>query len=219
MRLLAMTAKPGARDSVASPSAAPAVTSIAALFARTKSGRQEPYLFLWTRKPSGAHWKVAQTLGPDSLGNLGTGEFQASADTGIDFVARTYRTPKGWDECVTCPHVYQTHRFRWGTVGFERAEDRDVPSSYTTFVRFVEELARAAPEAVRRVSDPGLVDLAVRLGLGQSKGTWRIAPATEEAGAELTFFRGAQEAYRVTFVPNGQDWSIATIAPVSRTAE
>ena len=78
----------------------------------------------------------------------------------------------------------------------------------------------ADPAAAARVNDPALVDQAIQLEWNRSKGTWRIAPATESRGAELTFLRGSQEAYRVTFRPEGDDgWLITSITAVPRSLE
>ncbi len=212
MSLVAMAMT--ARDSAAGTPA-----RAAALFTRAKGSRQEPLLYAWTQRPRDHRWKIAQTLGPDSLGGFGTGTF-ATTDTSIEFVSRTFRTPRGWEECNACPHLDREHRFRWGTSGFERIEDRDVASTYSTFVHFIEELMNADPAAAARVNDPALVDQAIQLEWNRSKGTWRIAPATESRGAELTFLRGSQEAYRVTFRPEGDDgWLITSITAVPRSLE
>ena len=200
-------------------SAVRAPTRAAALFTRAKGSRQEPVLYAWTRRPKEQRWKISQTLGPDSLGGFGTGTF-ATADTTIELVARTFRTPRGWEECNACPHLDREHRFRWGPNGFERVADRDVSSTYSTFVHFIDELMRADSAASLRVSDPALLDMAIQLEWNRSKGTWRIAPATESRGAELTFLRGSQEAYRVTFRPEGdEDWLITSITAVPRSLE
>ena len=213
MGLVAMTTR-AAGDSAA----AGAPTQAAALFTRAKGSRQEPLLYAWTRRPKDSRWKIVQTLGPDSLGGFGTGTF-ATTDSSIHLIARTYRTPRGWEECNACPHLDREHRFRWGTSGFERVEDRDVPSTYSTFVHFIEELMAADPAASLRVTDPALIDMAIQLEWNRSKGTWRISPATQSRGADLTFLRGSQEAFRVTFAPNGENWLITSIQPVSRSLE
>lgn len=200
-------------------SAVRAPTRAAALFTRAKGSRQEPVLYAWTRRPKEHRWKISQTLGPDSLGGFGTGTF-ATADTSIELIARTFRTPRGFEECNSCPHLDREHRFRWGPNGFERVADRDVSSTYSTFVHFIDELMRADPAASMRVTDPTLVDQAIQFEWNRSKGTWRIAPATEARGAELTFLRGSQEAYRVTFRPEGdEDWLITSITAVPRSLE
>ena len=192
---------------------------VAALFARTRGGRQEPLLLVWARRSKDAHWKVAQTLGADSLGGAGTASFETSADTSIDLVTRTFRTPRGFDECNTCPHLVREHRFRWRASGFERIADQEVPSTYATFVRLIAALQQDSPGAAALVTNPGLIDLAKQYEWNRSKGTWRVAPGTEEAGSVLTFFRGGQEAYRVTFEPSGDDWVINGIQSVPRTVE
>jgi len=213
MGLVAMVSRSERGDS-----AAAAPTRAAALFTRAKGSRQEPVLYTWTRRAKDGRWKIAQTLGPDSLGGFGTGAF-ATSDTTIDLVARTFRTPRGWEECASCPHVDREHRFRWGPSGFERIEDREVPSTYSTFVHFIDELMRTDPAASMRVTDPTLVDLAIQLEWNRSKGTWRISPTSQPRSADLTFLRGSQEAFRVTFAPNGEEWLITSIQPVSRSLE
>jgi len=214
MGLVAMTTGAETSDSVA----ARAPTRVAALFTRAKGSRQEPLLYSWTRRAKDSRWKIAQTLGPDSLGGFGTGRF-ATIDTTIELVVRTFRTPRGWEECNACPHLDREHRFRWGPSGFERTEDRELPSAYSTFVHFIDELMGADPRAASRVTDPALLDLAIKLEWNRSKGTWRISPAAESLGAEITFLRGSQEAFRVTFVPNGENWLITSIEPVVRSLE
>ena len=118
-----------------------------------------------------------------------------------------------------CPHLDREVRFRWEATGFEKIEDREIPSAYAAFVRFIDELMRGAPEASMRVADPALLDQALQYEWNRAKGTWRIAPATTGTGSEITFFRGPQEAYRVSFQPEGESWVIVSIQPVSRSVE
>jgi hypothetical protein len=191
----------------------------AALFGSRGAGGQQPLLMMW-RLGIGDRWSLAQTLGPDSLGGVGTGEFRADSDTAIDLVTRTYRTPRYFEECATCPHLYRTRRFRWGAAGFERAEEVAVDSPYSTFVQFIQALmAGDRDQAARLVTNPSLVDQAHRLDWGTPKGVWRIAPAMDESPSRMTFFRGEREAYAVQFAQQGQSWLIAGFESAPRTVE
>ena len=197
----------------------PIPVRVAGLFARPSGGRQQPVLMAWSRKPKDTRWKLAQTLGADSLGGFGTGGFETPGDTVTDLVTRTFQTPRGFEECNTCPHMTREHRFRWRPSGFQRIYDRDIPSTYATFVRLIEALQHGSPTAAAFVRDPGLIELANQYQWDRSKGAWRVAPGTEEAGSVLTFFRGSQEAYRVTFEPRDDDWVVNGIQPVPRAVE
>ena len=149
-------------------------------------------------------WALQQTLGSDSLGGLGTGEFEAPGDS-TDLVTRTYRVPRYFAECATCPHAYGMHRFRWRASGFERIEDRVVPSTYSTFVAFIQSLLAGDRDAgTALVTQPSLVDAAIHAEWNQAKGTWRIAPVTDETPRRLVFFRGEKDAYRVEFEQRGR---------------
>jgi hypothetical protein len=201
-----------------SDSGASDYTSFAALYARSRGTRQEPLLMVWNR-PEKGDWRLMQTLGPDSLGGTGTAELKTTRSADVEVESRTYRTPQGFEECPTCPHVYWTHRFRWGLFGFERVEDAAVPSAYATFVQFILALSRGASDPALYVTDPALIDEALRLDWQSMRGVWRIAPKSEEAGSELTFFRGPQEAYRVRFVPRDDQYLIAGFEVVQRTVE
>ncbi len=106
---------------------------IAALFARRAGGGQQPLLLTW--RVAKTRLDLAQTLGPDSLGGVGTGAFETPGDTAAVLRTRTWRPTPRFDECATCPHVYRERRFRWGLEGFERVEDAVVPTPYVTFVQ------------------------------------------------------------------------------------
>jgi hypothetical protein len=191
---------------------------VAVLFSRRGAGGATPLLMTW--KPDGSRWSLQQTLGADSLGGFGGGDFEALADTAIDVVTRTYRTPPGFLECATCPHVFSVHRFRWRAGGFQRIEDQDVPSTYSTFVRFIRALVagdRAAAEAA--VTDPRWIREAQTLEWDRSKGVWRPAPGADESPVRLVFFRGQTEAYEVRFQQAGTDWRIAGFEKVERSIE
>jgi len=203
---------------IPSDTARTATRRLAALFSRTRNGRPEPLVYVWARRPRAAKWTIATTLGPDSLGGYGSAEL-VQRDSTIEVTAKTWRPSRGWEECAACPHVTTFQRFQWADDGFRRVESRDEPSSYATLVRFVDELSHGAPGATARVHDPALVDVAQSFEWGHPKGTWRLAPASEPSSTELTVFRGQQEAYRVTFVPEGDDWLIASIQSVPRSVE
>ncbi len=192
-------------------------TSFVALYARSRGSRLEPLLNLWTR-PRAGDWRLFQTLGPDSLGGTGSAEL-VNGSSGVEVVTRTYHTPPGFEECPTCPHVFWTHRFRWGEIGFERLGDAPVPSAYATFVQFIQALSRGEGDPVIYVTDPALIDEARRLEWQSPRGAWRIAPKSEEAGNELTFFRGPQEAYLVRFVTRDEEYLISGFEIVPRTVE
>jgi hypothetical protein len=191
--------------------------AVALLFDRRARLGTEPYLMLWALR--GDRWDVAQTLGPDSLGGAGTGEFVAAADS-VTLVTRTYRTSRGFDECPTCPHVFHVRRFLWGRDGFERLGEEEAPSPYSAFVRFVQALQsddRAAAEAL--VTDRALADAARRAGFGQSRGLWRVAPSTDETATHMVFLRGTTEAYDVSFEQRGGAWLVDGIETTQQHLE
>ena len=195
-------------------------SGLAILFARRAAGGQQPLVMSWTHPRPEASWSLAQTLGPDSLGGIGTAEFQANSDSSADVVARTYTATRGFDECTMCPHIYRTRRFHWGAGGFARVEEQPVPSPYGSFVQFVQALMAGNEDAAkRRVVDDDLVDRARKLDWNQPKGLWRVAPETDETAQQMIFFRGKDEAYRVNFVQHSGEWLIEGFEPTSRTIE
>jgi hypothetical protein len=192
----------------------------ATLFGRRAGSGQQPMLMVWELPAPGKSWKLAQTLGPDSLGGTGTGEFESLSDTTVDLLVRTYRTPGYFEECATCPHVYELHRFRWDDEGFHRIEDTVVPSPYSTFVAFIRAvMANDEDRAKPLITKGSLWDDARKLDWGKPRGSWRIAPATDETPATMVFFRGQEEAYRVEFERSGGQWLIAGFEAVPRTVE
>lgn len=192
-------------------------SEVAALFSRRTATGPAPLLMVW-RHAKGGRWDLRQTLGADSLGGVGTAEF-ARTDS-ISVAARTYRGTPSFDECPTCPHVYRTTRFVWGSEGFVRRERRDVPSPYATFTSLIGALMRGdRPTAESRVADWALLEFARRFEWHKDRGRWRVAPATEERSLEMVFFRGAQEAYRVSFQPRDGDWVVSGFEPTSRSVE
>jgi hypothetical protein len=196
----------------------PDLRGAAALYARRGGSGLQPLVMAWRGDgPDG--WSLMQTLGPDSLGGVGTAEFDTFADT-VVLVARTYRTPRGFDECATCPHVYTIRRFKWGALGFERIEERAVPSTYSSFVRFVQALmADDRREAESLVDDRGIVDHARRFEWHRPRGAWRVAPGTDESPDQIVFYRGDLEAYRIDFVFRYGQWLIAGIENIPRAVE
>ncbi len=191
----------------------------AVLFSRNVRGGQQPLLMVW--RGNAGRWKLVQTLGPDSLGTYGSGEFETPDDSMVALIIRSYRTPPSFEECATCPHVFLVGRFVWGAEGFTRLEEHYVPSPYSTFVRFVRALGAGDLVAAQALAaNPEVMAEAERLEWNRPKGSWRVSPGTEEAPGRLTIFRGQQEAYRVEFTsPTDGDWLIAQIIPVPRAME
>ena len=204
----------------AASSAAPQVPEgIAVLYGRRAAGGQQPVLMAW-RAARGDRWELAQTLGPDSLGGVGAGEFRAVDDTTIVLTTRTWKATRGFDECATCPHVFVSHRFRWGLAGFERVEDRVRPSPYATFVQLIQAMtAGDRGSALRLVTDGSVLEQARRAEWNLVRGPWRAAPAADETAREMVFFRGATEAWKVRFDRRGEDWLVAGLSPTARAIE
>jgi hypothetical protein len=195
-------------------------SQVAVLFARRGAAGREPLVVVWS-PPAGDSWVPAQTLGPDSLGGVGTVEIAVESDTSIILTSRTFRGVPRFEECATCPHVYALHRFRWSRAGFTRIEDRPEPSPYASFVQFILALGAGDNEAAGRlVTDPALLEQARLFEFSAlPKGAWRAAPATDEGAGTIVFFRGQQEAYQVSFEPRGMAWLINSIKPTTRSIE
>jgi len=198
MRLLDVAVR-GFVDGAASDSA-----RLAVLWGRRAAAGQQPLLLTW-RHARGGRWDLEQTLGPDSLGGTGTGQFVNG-----DVVTKTFRSTQWFDECPTCPHVLHERRFLWEPQGFVRDDDRIVPSPYATFTSFVAALvAGDRDEAQKYVADPSLVEFARRYEWHDpALGRWRIAPGTEANAPEMVFFRGRSDAFHVTFQSRGGGWVI-----------
>ena len=195
-----------------------APTAVAALFTRRGATGGQPMTFAWKPAAGGA-FALAQTLGPDSLGGAGSGEF-TPADSGFVLNTRTYRSPRGFTECATCPHVYTLHEFHWTPAGFVRTSDREVPSPYSSFVRFIQALqANDRTAGFQEITDSSIWDLARQNDWHQPRGLWRVAPTSDETVHEMVFFRGEQEAYRVSFDSRGGDWKISGLASTTRSVE
>jgi hypothetical protein len=200
------------------PHAAGTERAVAALFGSHGGGGQQPLLMVWRLDKE--RFGLIQTLGPDSLGGVGTGEFTTAADGSTDLVTRTYRTPRYFDECATCPHLYRTHRFHWGAPDFDRVEDVAIASPYSTFVAFIQALMGGDHDAASRlVTNGSLVDQARRFAWDSPKGAWRIAPTMDESPSRLVFFRGEKEAFAVQFAQQGSSWLIAAFDAVPREVE
>lgn len=193
---------------------------VAMVLGRRAGGGQQPLVMVWSHPRADASWSLMQTLGPDSLGGIGTAEFQATSDSAADLVARTYTGARGFDECAMCPHIYRTRRFHWGAAGFARVEEQKSASPYATFVQFIQALVAGDNDAAeRQVANSELLDRARGLEWNRAKGLWRAAPETDESAQQMVFFRGKEEAYRVEFASRGADWVIAGFEPTSRTIE
>jgi hypothetical protein len=191
---------------------------IAALFARRAGGGQQPLLLTW--RLAGERLELAQTLGPDSLGGIGTGAFEPQGDTAVVLGTRTWRPTPRFDECAACPHVFHQRRFRWGLGGFERMEDLAVPTPYAAFVQLIQALtADDRDGAVERVTRPALVESARRAGWATVKGSWRAAPGSEERRDEMVFYRGANEAWKVRFERSGDGWRVDSFEATTRVIE
>jgi hypothetical protein len=190
----------------------------AVLWGKRVGGGQQPQVMVW--RFSHGRWDLLQSLGADSLGGTGSGEF-ASSDSTAELQTRTFHPAAYFDECPTCPHVYRARRFRWGDAGFTRIDDRAVPSPYSTFTAFIAALVTNDRErAMPLVAETPLIDFARRFDWqSPGKGRWRVAPATDETASQMVFFRGQNEAYRVTFEPRDGDWVIAGFEPTNRNLE
>jgi hypothetical protein len=188
---------------------------LAVLWGRRGGAGQQPLLLTW-RHARGGRWDLAQTLGPDSLGGTGSGQFDNQ-----DLVTRTFRATPYFDECATCPHVQHERRFVWGPQGFERVDDRVVASPYATFTTFIAALVAGDRDTAQdQVADPSLVEFARRYEWHDpALGRWRPAPGTEANAPEMVFFRGRTDAFRVTFQPRGARWVVLGFESTTRSVE
>jgi len=216
MRLLDLALRPTepGRDPATVPQQATAI------YGRAGARGQQPVVITWRRPPEGKRWTMTQTLGPDSLGGIGVAEFVGQSNGGTGLEARTYRPTAGFDECPTCPHIYRTLRFDWTPDGFRKTSEQVASSPYYTFVQFIASLSVNDREmAERLVSDSVLLETAAQNEWGRSKGLWRLAPGTDESASEMTFFRGAREAYKVRFTSRDGRWLITDIHPTQRSVD
>jgi hypothetical protein len=188
---------------------------LAVLWGRRGAAGLQPLLLTW-RHARGGRWDLAQTLGPDSLGGTGSGQFDDH-----DLVTRTFRATPYFDECATCPHVLHERRFEWQPQGFVRIDDRVVASPYATFTTFISSLiAGDRDTAQEQVADPSLVEFARRYEWHDpALGRWRPAPGTESNAPEMVFFRGRTDAFRVMFQPRGARWVVLGFESTTRSVE
>ena len=213
---LVAVASRGLAGASAMPSPA-APRGIAALFARRSGSGQQPMLMTWR---AGPRLELAQALGPDSLGGVGTGAFESHGDSGVVLATRTWQPTPRFDECATCPHVFRLRRFRWGADGFARVEDQLIASPYVAFVQLIQALtAGDRNAALRRVTGSALLEAARRADWATVRGSWRAAPGSEEDGDQMVFYRGPSEAWKVHFVRRGGDWLVDSFAPTTRVIE
>lgn len=194
--------------------------AVAVLFGRRVSSGEEPLLMVWNDLARAAT-EPSQTLGPDSLGGVGTGSFGTADDSSVTLETRTFRAIPHFQECATCPHVFTVRRFQWDGPVFRKHEEHAIPSPYSSFVAFVNALvANDQAGALRYALFPAVLDDAKRYGMDMpARGAWRVAPATDETARQMVFFRGQTEAYTVSFEPRGDDWAVASIIPTTRTVE
>jgi hypothetical protein len=193
---------------------------LAVLYTRVGSAGQQPFVFVWQRPPGRATWRLAQSLGADSLGVVGTAHFVQPGPDGVVLVSRATIPTRGFDECATCPHVYRVKRLRWGEGGLVTVGEEIERSPYFAFVQFIQALESGdRGRAEGWVADPSLVDAADGFEWGRRKGLWRLAPASSPNAKDFVMFRGSQEAYRVHFGQRGGDWVVIGFEPTSRSLE
>lgn len=193
---------------------------LAVLFTRAGALGPQPFVYVWQHPPQGAAWRLQQSLGPDSLGPVGSARFVEPEADGAVLVSRTYRPLRGFDECATCPHLYRTRRFVWGPGGLVVASEQIERSPYFTFVQLIQALMAGDRQGAERwVADASLVDAAEGYEWNRPKGIWRLAPGGAGNARELLMFRGNQEAYRIHFGQRGDDWLVTGFEPTSRTID
>jgi hypothetical protein len=196
-----------------------AASSVALLYTHRSARGQQPLVMVWGHARKDDPWNLVQTMGADSLGGVGSAEL-AERDTALELVARTYQVTHGFDECPTCPHVHRTRRFRLSMSGFTRVDEVTAPSPYATFVQFIAALAADDRDAESRlVANSDVSDQARHLGWNKPGSPWRVAPETDEAATSMVFFRGRDEAYKVSFAAHDDDWVISAIEPTATTIE
>ena len=170
---------------------------LAVLF-RRRAQRPQPLAMAWTLRRKQTRWAVVQSLGPDSLGGYGGGGFETAPDHSVQLVARTYRTPAGFSECATCPHVFALRRFDLGPQGFSGAGTDSVASTYSTFVAFIQAIAAGrTDDAQNHVVDSVAAGRGGAPRVAAFGGAWRTAPGADETPYRLVFYRGQREAYAV----------------------
>lgn len=190
---------------------------LAVLYGRSGGAGVMPTLMVW--KAQGHTWRLSQTLGPDSLGGTGQGEFRRGSE-GIELVTRTFRISRGFVECAACPHVHAERHFAWSGDAFTKSQERLEGTPYAAFVQFIQALRSADYTGARGlVTDDNVIGRALDFGWASSREPWRVAPGTHDRAREMVFFHGQAEAYRVWFDSRGQDWAIASVDTTTRTIE
>ena len=193
---------------------------LATVFLGNGPAGQQPFAFVWARPPGAGTWRLAQSLGTDSLGRTGNAKVLDGSPDGVVLETRTYTVERGFDECPSCPHVYRVHRFRWDTPGLVTAGSAVEHGTYATFVQFVTALgAGDRATASQLVSDPSILTTADGYGWSAGRGRWRLAPGMTATAPELLLFHGASEAYKVRFSPRGDAWVISNIEVTNRSVE
>ena len=193
---------------------------IVVLFSGLGAAGQQPFAFVWQRPPEGASWGLAQSLGTDSLGRTGTAHVLEGSPDGAAIETRAYSVERGFEECPSCPHVYRTRRFRWAATGLVMASDVVEHTPYAAFVQLIRAVVAGDRDAAGRwVADGSVLSAADGYEWGRPKGLWRLAPGAVAGASDLVLFRGSQEAYRVHFVPRGEDWVVTGFEPTSRSLE
>jgi hypothetical protein len=195
----------------------PVERGLAVLFGRGERSGVMPTLMVF--EAAGNGWKLAQTLGPDSLGGVGSGEFRRAGDA-IELTTTTFRIARGFVECASCPHVLTERRFRWEASAFTQIAEETKETPYATFVRFIQSLRSSDyVSAMACVTDRVVVETAVYLGWGRAGEPWRVAPGTHDRAREMVFFHGQGDAFRVWFEPRGDGWAIASVDTTARTVD
>lgn len=212
MRLMDASARPGF--------ATPPVPQAAALFSRSAAGGQQPLVFVWRRPGNARDWSLFQTLGPDSLGGVGTARFVTPGPDSAVLETRTWARTPNFNECPSCPHLYRNRRFRWDDSGLSTVSNDLEETPYVAFVQFVQAMAAGNRDlAMERVVNSETLDAAQQLGFNERRGAWRVAPGIEEPGADMTFLRGPREAYRVRFTRERGRWQVASLEATNRALE
>lgn len=193
---------------------------VAALFTRTTGQGQSPYVFVWQKPATGSMFRLAQSLGSDSLGTTGTARLMDPGPSGVVLMSRTYQITRGFSECPSCPHIYRTRSFRWGATGLVSAGDEIENTPYASFVQFILALSAGDRElAAYHAADALVVETAIGYQFGQSRGQWRLSPGSSANARELIMLRGSNEAYKVQFVRRGEEWLITSLEPANRNIE
>ncbi len=191
----------------------------AVLFGRPVAGGLQPLLLVLRRTPSGSRWELVQSVGADSLGGIGKAEL-AWADSTPVVRARTYTPAPHFEECGSCPHIYHQRVLEWGPEGFHSISDMVENTSYRSFVQFVGQVEQGDDRGASDVAtDMDVVGLARHLGWDRPGPSWRVAPGAAASNASMVFYRGAKDAYRVSFQFDRGRWLVAAIDTTYRAIE